>query len=116
MTTSKFYFRKYYSPSHIFWKLWPRGFQRRCSKLSATGSTYLQISYLKCRKYCRCIVLVPYCKYSNNPLQRMLTICTIFLRKSYNLPVLHKSSVSNSYNIQILIAWVSWNLVYGSVL
>jgi len=26
MTTSKFYFRKYYSHSHIFWKLFPSRF------------------------------------------------------------------------------------------
>jgi len=48
MTTSKFYFRKQYSHSHISWKLRARGIERSCSKLLTTGWTFLQISFMKC--------------------------------------------------------------------
>ena len=91
MTTSKLYFRKYYSHLHIFWKLRARGIERSCSKLLTTGWTFLQISFLKCRKCFRCIILVVSCKYSNNPLLRKVNNLYYFLCKSNNLSVLHKS-------------------------
>ena len=70
MSLIKFYFRKYYSHSHIFWKLLARGFERSCSKLLTTGWTFLQISLLYCRRCFRCFKLVLSCKYNNNLLLR----------------------------------------------
>jgi len=87
---NKFYFRKYYSHSNIFWDLRASGIERSCSKLLTTGWMFLQISFLKCRKCFSCIVLVVPCKYSNNPLLRKVNNLNYFLCKSYNLHVLHK--------------------------
>jgi len=61
MSISKFYFRKSYSHSHMFWKLLARGFERSLSRLLTTGWKFLQISLLYCRKWCSCIMLVVTC-------------------------------------------------------
>jgi len=61
MSLSKFYLRKYYSNSHIIWKFFARGFERIWSKLLTTGWTFLQISFLNCRKYFTFIMLLLSC-------------------------------------------------------
>jgi len=58
---SKFYFRNYYSHSHIFWKLLASGFERSLSKVLTTGWNFLQISLLFCRKCLKYIMLVVSC-------------------------------------------------------
>jgi len=58
MSLSKFYFRKYYSHSHMFWKVLPRDFEQSWSKRLITGWTFLQKSLLYCRKCPRWFMFV----------------------------------------------------------